>query len=66
MRLWEDFKAWRRGEKRVSKAPRGRVYERKDGKEPLGRVAAKAEPAPQLKQIKIIRADGTEEVIHNG
>lgn len=37
---WEDFKAWRRGERRREGVPRnalrGRVYERKDVESPAG------------------------------
>lgn len=53
---WQDFKAWRRGEKRIAKG-RGRVYERKEG----GRI----EPMPAGVAVsakitaKVIRADGS-------
>lgn len=57
----EDFKAWRRGETRVS--PRGtfgRVYAR-TAADPSA-IAVKAEPTATL-TMTIIRADGTTEVI---
>ena len=61
--LWEDFKAWRRGERRV--APReqtGRVYERND--EPSSGGAHKASArATAVCRAKITRADGTVEYV---
>ena len=63
MKLWEDFKAWRRGEKRINTATRGRVYEKK---EPTGARVVKMVPKIKLTQMKITRADGTQEVINHG
>lgn len=60
--LYEDVKAWRRGETRV--APRGitgRVYVRKDGNDTSpGLHKTKSEPLVTV-EMKIIRADGTVE-----
>jgi hypothetical protein len=60
--LWEDFKAWRRGERRVRPyGTHGRIYERKDVGEVSGGVnKVKSEPEVTL-HMKIIRADGTVE-----
>ncbi len=56
---WQDFKAWRRGEKRVRHG-RGRVYAKKDGtREELYLV--KTTPVATL-TAKVTRADGTVEV----
>lgn len=62
-RKWEDFKAWRRGETRVSDAPRGRVYARKDVKEedaptPPGRMRSKATATCE---VVVTRANGKQE-----
>lgn len=62
--LWQDFKAWRRGEKRIApRNVRGRVYERKNGDNaPAGRHQSKAAGVAVLK-ARVIRLDGTTEEI---
>lgn len=59
--IWQDFKAWRRGERRIAKG-RGRVYAKKDGSrdelDPV-RVAPTATMTATL-----IRADGSTEIHH--
>lgn len=60
--LWEDFKAWRRGEQRV--APRsqsGRVYARNDRVEAPGGAHNVSARATAVCRAKITRADGTVE-----
>lgn len=59
--LVSDFRAWRRGEKRVAPyGSRGRVYEKKSGNAGSGPSLnrTKAEPKATL-HMKIMRADGT-------
>lgn len=65
MRLWEKFKAWRRGERMVPGVNRGRCFVKKNGEDtPAGGVKnTKAKAKAELVGIKIIRADGTKEVI---
>lgn len=72
MFLWESFKAWRRGEKRVKGTTRGRCFVRKnvtdteDGTLDDGVKRAKSEPTLKLK-MKVTRADGSvEEYEENG
>lgn len=57
MRLWERFKAWRRGERMLKGVNRGRCFEKKESG---GGFSAKAQPKIEV-TAKIIRADGTEE-----
>jgi hypothetical protein len=68
MRLWERVKAWRRKEHMIKGVNRGRCFVKKEvDSAPTGgaqQVAAKAEA--KLVKIKVIRADGTEEVIKHG
>lgn len=66
MKLWEDFKAWRRGEKRIKGAVRGRCFVRKDEEPTSGAVKLKLEPTLTLQSIRVIRKDGTTEEIKNG
>lgn len=54
MRLWEKFKAWRRGE-RMLEGNRGRVFEKKDP--PKGHQA-EAKATINLK-ARVTRKDGT-------
>lgn len=57
----EDFKAARRGERRVAPyGTRGRVYEAKPGskKQPFDKIKAKARPTATI-SARVIRADGT-------
>lgn len=63
-RLWEDFKARRRGEERVLPAGvRGRVYQEKSVSEkPRGGTLVPARAVGTLK-MKITRADGKVETI---
>ena len=71
MFLWESFKAWRRGEKRVKGTARGRCFVRKnenaeDGVLDDGVKRTKSEPILKLK-MKVTRADGSvEEYEENG
>lgn len=59
--LWEDFKAWRRKERRVRPyGERGRIYERKDAEPSGGAKRMRALPKATL-HMKITRADGTVE-----
>jgi hypothetical protein len=64
--LWEDLKAFRRGERRIAPRSihRGRVYARKDEDTNSGGFTfiAKREPKATL-TMKITRADGTVEHI---
>lgn len=59
--LWEDFKAWRRGERRI-KPGRGRVYVKKDGSREEIQPAPKTPAATMT--AKVIRADGSIEIHH--
>lgn len=59
--LWEDAKAWRRGERRVAPhGTRGRVYRRKKGDVPAGPMPGTATGTATM-TAKIVRADGTVE-----
>lgn len=61
--LWEDLKAFRRGERRIAprSVTRGRVYARKNEDTPSGsHFATKREPKATL-SMKITRADGSVE-----
>lgn len=61
MTWWQDFKAWRRGERRVAPAGcRGRIYERH------GEIAGGSAGAHRVKHkttfrvsARVIRADGS-------
>lgn len=71
VRLWEQVKAWRRGERMIKGMSHGRCFEKKDqiGKtDDLTATKIKGEPKLELVSIKVIRADGTEEIqeIDNG
>lgn len=64
MGFWDRFKAWRRGERKVKGVTRGRCYEKKNAdKQQGGAHRAKAKCEAKLTGIKVIRKDGTEEVI---
>jgi hypothetical protein len=64
IKLWEDYKAWRRGEKRIKGAVRGRCFEPREGAVPKGGAhVAKSTANPRLVGIKVIRKDGTTEEI---
>lgn len=64
MRLWENFKAWRRGEKRVKGATRGRMYRRPEDTEPSASTKMKSKATLKVSKITVIRADGsTEEIL---
>jgi hypothetical protein len=60
--LWDDLKAFRRGERRIAprSVHRGRVYARKDEDTPGTHFATKRTPKATLR-MKITRADGTVE-----
>ena len=61
--LWEDFKAFRRGERRVApRQIRGRVYAKKGAAPSSGAVKTSARPSASL-TMKITRADGSVETI---
>lgn len=64
MRIWQDIKAWYRGEKKVQGASRGRCYVK--GEEPSKPPEARATASIKLTGIKITRADGNVEEIKNG
>lgn len=66
MRLWEDFKAWRRGEKRIKGATRGRCFVRKEQDNLDGIKRMTAHPTMKLVKMRVIRTDGTIEEIDNG
>lgn len=51
--VWERLKAWRRGEKKVKGANRGRCFEKANPEN-----NSKAQPKIKV-SAKIIRADGT-------
>lgn len=56
--LVSDFRAWRRGERRVApRSARGRVYARPDS-EALGPVRVRREPTARL-LLTITRANGS-------
>jgi hypothetical protein len=62
--LYEDFKAWRRGEVRVApRGTRGRVYARKDGEPSGGPTVNVASTATATLTMIITRADGTKEIV---
>jgi len=64
MKLWEDFKAWRRGERRIKGAVRGRCFEPIEPSAPSnGAHVAQSKSTPRLVGIKVIRKDGTTEEI---
>ncbi len=64
---WQDFRAWRRGEKRVApRGTRGRVYA------PKGEIAGGAAGEHLVEQktefivtARVIRADGRPDEIHD-
>ena len=61
LRRWiEDFKAYRRGEVRISDGVRGRVYEREGDTGTPGHSQAQGRASAKL-HIKVTRADGTVE-----
>jgi hypothetical protein len=69
MRLWERVKAWRRKEHMIKGVNRGRCFIKKDSDStaPTGEAKqATAKAEAKLVEIKVIRADGTEEVIKHG
>jgi hypothetical protein len=66
MRLWERVKAWRRKEHMVKGVNRGRCFVKKDSESTGGAKQATAKAESKLVEIKVIRADGTEEVIKHG
>ena len=64
-RLWEAFKAWRRGEKRVASGVRGRCYTR-EGRPVTGPTKTRAKASAKLASIRIVRANGDIEEIKHG
>lgn len=63
-RLIEDFKAYRRGEKRIAPGMRGRVYARKNGDNDIGKGGKRFKSkAVATLHMRVIRADGTVEEI---
>lgn len=64
----EKYKAWRRGDVRVSAASRGRIYERKNPIQPAddGVKRADAKGILKLTKVRVIRADGSIEEINHG
>ncbi len=58
--LWQDFKAGRRGERRVApRGVRGRIYARKDGSDGNpGRMRASAKPKASIKRRVYRQATG--------
>jgi hypothetical protein len=61
--LWEDLKAFRRGERRIAPRSqhRGRVYARKNEDTPSGNYFATKRAPKATLRMKITRADGTVE-----
>lgn len=57
--------AWHRGDVRVAPGATGRVYEKKDSDQ-AGRHRVASKATAVLREIKVIRADGTEEIIKTG
>lgn len=66
--VYELYKAWRRGERRIKGSPmRGRCFEKKDKSGSSGApMASKSEPKLELTSMKVIRKDGTTEDIDCG
>jgi hypothetical protein len=63
--LRESWRRWRRGERKIKGATRGRIYVRKDASEDEGPgnvLPAKSEPTAVIK-MKVTRVDGTVEHI---
>lgn len=60
MKLWESFKAWRRGEKRVNGAVRGRVFARPE--DPSDKITIPTEAKMELVSMKVTRANGSVEL----
>lgn len=58
-RLYQAYMAWRRKEKRVSAASRGRVYERLNSELPDNSVIAALNQKCVIISAKITRADGS-------
>lgn len=67
IRLWERFKAFRRGERMIPGATRGRAFVKKEGAPAVSQagdiINIPAGAKLELVGIKVIRKDGTEEVI---
>ena len=62
--LWQDFKAYRRGERRVAPyGTRGRVYAPKIAKSDPGSVKLVTKEPTASVNIKITRADGSVETM---
>ena len=62
--IWDDIKAFRRGETRASSVGRmetGRVYRKKTGMDSGNGYASFADPVAEV-ELKITRADGTIEI----
>lgn len=68
MRIIEKFKAWRRGERMIPGASRGRCFEKRDGSDNslTGPIKVNATPKLELVGIRVIRKDGSVEEIKNG
>ena len=70
MVIWELYKAWRRGERRVKGSPmRGRCFEKKgqlNDPNSGNHNKATAEPTMKITSMKVIRKDGTTEDIDCG
>lgn len=64
MRIWEQFKAWRRKEVMTKGISKGRCFTKKE--DIAGANTATAKAKAKLVSIKVIRADGTEEEINHG
>lgn len=55
--LWEDFKAWRRGEKRIApRGAKGRIYESKGQKAPPGPMKATVRLQGKITKMRVYRA----------
>lgn len=66
-RIVQGLLAWQRGDVRVAPhGATGRVYEKKSDSQPAGRHVAQSRATAVLREIKVIRADGTEEIINPG
>ena len=62
--LWQDFKAWRRGERRIAPyGTRGRVYEKRDA--PSSGAHVIETKTTYMTLAKVIRADGRPDEHYN-
>ena len=57
--FWEDYKAWKRGERRVgARGSRGRVYERKEGYQPAPNAGSTTRSRSVTLTARVFRKNG--------